>query len=211
MNPPTQGPIRAYRPDDRDALYAVCLQTAANGGDATALHADPSLPGAVWVGPYVEFEPDLAFVLDDGAGAQGYVIGSLDTRAFEERCDTEWMPPLQRLHHAEEFEPDTRDASLVRLIHHPMVAPESVVSDYPSHLHIDLLPRWQGGGWGRRLIDTLLSRLTERGSTGVFLGVNPENEHAVGFYRHLGFEPVSTDGGLWLGRSLGAATMHHGE
>ena len=197
-------PIRAYRPDDRDALYAVCLQTAAaGGGDATALHRDPSLPGEVWVGPYVEFEPGLAFVLDDGAGAEGYVLGSLDTRAFEERRDAEWMPRLQRRHPADEFEPGTHDAAVVRLMHEPMVAPEAVVHDYPSHLHIDLLPRWEGGGWGRRLIDTLLSRLTERGSSGVFLGVNPENEHAVGFYRHLGFEPVSTDGGLWLARSLG--------
>lgn len=196
-------PLRPYRPDDRAAMYAVCLQTAATGGDATPLHRDHSLPGKVWVGPYVEFEPDLAFVLDDGAGVQGYVLGSLDTRAFEARLAAEWMPPLQRLHAADEFEPDTRDAALVRLIHQPMVAPVAVVDDYPSHLHIDLLPRWQGGGWGRRLIDTLLRRLTEQGSPGVFLGVNPENEHAVGFYRHLGFEPVSTHGGLWLARSLG--------
>lgn len=204
MTTATLDPVRSYRPNDRDALYSVCLQTAATGGDATALHADPSLPGSVWVGPYVEFEPDLAFVLDDGAGAQGYVIGAFDTRAFEARLDAEWMPPLQRLHPADEFEPDTRDAALVRLIHQPMVAPAEVVSDYPSHLHIDLLPRWQGGGWGRRLIDTLLGRLTEKGSTGVFLGVSPANEHAVGFYQHLGFEPVSTDGGLWLARPLTA-------
>lgn len=198
-------PIRAYRASDRDALYRVCVQTADRGGDASPLHRDLSLTGAVWVGPYLEREPELASVLDDGAGAQGYVIGALDTLAFERWRDTQWMPRLRELHPADEFEPGTRDAALVTLIHHPMTAPLEVSSRYPSHLHIDLLPRWQSGGWGRLLIERLFRQLTDRGSSGVFLGVNPDNERAVGFYRHLGFEPLvvgGDDGGLWLGRSL---------
>lgn len=197
-------PVRAYRSSDRDALYRVCVQTAHLGGDASPLHRDLNLPGEVWVGPYVEHEPELAFVLDDGAGPEGYVIGALDTLAFEHWRDAEWMPRLRRRHPLDEFASGTPDASAVHLIHHPPVAPPEVVSRFPSHLHIDLLPHWQGGGWGRRLIEVLLERLTENGSTGVFLGVNPDNERAVSFYRHLGFDPIEvvSGGGLWLGRPL---------
>lgn len=194
--------IRPYRPSDRAALDAVCLRTGASGDDASDLYRDPSLPGLFWVGPYVELEPDLAFVVDRGEGPEGYVIGALDTREFERRRDTEYLPPLRLRHPLNEFEPRSADAELVRLIHHPMVAPDEAVVAHPSHLHIDLLPSLQGQGWGGRLIDTLLARLAARGSTGVFLGVNAANTRAIGFYRHLGFQPIIGEGNPWLGRRI---------
>lgn len=199
---PAGGPLREYRPGDRDDLYAVCLRTGDAGRDATALHHDPRLLGEVWVGPYVELEPDLAIVLDDGAGAEGYVLGALDTRSFERRRDAEWMPHLRQSYPLDAFADGSADDGLVQMVHRPMTAPDEVVRDHPSHLHIDLLPRWQGGGWGRRLIDELITRLVARGSTGVFLGVDPRNEPAIGFYRHLGFDPVGPADGPWLGRRL---------
>ena len=58
---------------------------------------------------------------------------------------------------------------------------------YPSHLHINLVPRLQSGGWGRALIGTLLDELRKQDSPGVHLFVHPENIRARGFYAHLGF------------------------
>jgi GNAT superfamily N-acetyltransferase len=58
---------------------------------------------------------------------------------------------------------------------------------FPSHLHIDLLPRRQGRGFGRRLIETLVASLRARGSPGLHLLVGYGNPRAAGFYRHLGF------------------------
>src|SRR2546430_13446667 len=42
-------------------------------------------------------------------------------------------------------------------------------TDYPSHMHIDLLPRAQGRGFGRRMMDDLMTKLRGRGSRGVHL------------------------------------------
>jgi hypothetical protein len=56
--------IRGYRPEDLGELYRICLLTADSGQDGTALFRDPRLPGAVFVGPYVTFEPSLAFVAE---------------------------------------------------------------------------------------------------------------------------------------------------
>ncbi|MEO7448759.1 MAG: GNAT family N-acetyltransferase [Humibacillus sp.] len=196
--------IRPYAPADRAALYDVCLRTAASGGDASAQYTDPRLLGEVWVGPYVTLEPGLALVLDDGAGAQGYVLGALDTRDFEARCERQWWPPLRTLHPlpaASPTEPITADARVVSLIHRPPRAPDSVVAGHPSHLHIDLLPRWQGGGWGRRLIEELLRLLHSAGSPGVHLGVAANNTRARGFYAHLGFSELEVVGDTrFLGR-----------
>jgi ribosomal protein S18 acetylase RimI-like enzyme len=77
-----------------------------------------------------------------------------------------------------------------------------VVGGHPSHLHIDLLPTWQGAGWGRRLIEALLERLAGAGSPGVHLSVSLRNPRAVAFYRHLGFTELHLAGDtLFLGRS----------
>jgi ribosomal protein S18 acetylase RimI-like enzyme len=95
------------------------------------------------------------------------------------------------------------DRVLVSRIHHPSPSPAPIVAEHPSHLHIDLLPRTQGIGRGRALIDVGCHALADRGSTGVFVGVDAVNVPALGFYRHLGFVDLATsDGAVWLGRRL---------
>ena len=69
--------------------------------------------------------------------------------------------------------------------------PDELASRYPSHLHINLVPRLQSGGHGRRLIGTLVDALRRRGSRGVHLGVRATNVRAIGFYRHVGFTELA--------------------
>ncbi|MDR6863590.1 GNAT family N-acetyltransferase [Phycicoccus sp. 3266] len=200
----TSGPVRGYTPRDRAALYQVCVRTGAEGEDASDLYAVPRLLPEVYLGAYLEFEPELASVLDDGAGAEGYVVGTLDTRAFEARCEREWWPALRSAHPEGSVPEGTADARLVHLLHEPPVAPAHVVAQHPSHLHVDLLPRWQGGGWGRVLLERLFAQLAAAGSPGVHLGVGTANERAVRFYGRLGFEVLDDTfpGALFLGRRL---------
>ncbi|WP_448059866.1 GNAT family N-acetyltransferase [Cellulomonas hominis] len=93
-----------------------------------------------------------------------------------------------------------QDAVLVRRLHHPEeIAPADVLARYPAHLHIDLLPRAQGGGLGRRLITALADALRERGIPGVHLGVEASNTGARAFYARIGFTVAQqNDGGALL-------------
>ena len=186
--------VRPYRPEDLDALYRVCLETGDAGRDATALHEDPALLGHVYAAPYALFEPGLAFVLEDEEGVGGYVLGALDTTAFDARLEAEWWPALRgRYPLPRTQEDDTPDARLVRMIHRPHRRDPEVVAAHPSHLHIDLLARCQGRGHGAHLMETLLGALRSAGSPGVHLGVSTRNERAIGFYRHLGFEELTAN------------------
>lgn len=183
--------IRRYRPDDLDDLYLICLQTADNGEDATPLFRDPRLPGHVYAAPYAIFEPSLAFVAEDGAGVGGYVVGALDSQAFAERLERDWWPALRTSHP----EPPQEQADGLSMpeqhalndIHHHWGARHATVERYPAHLHIDLLPRLQGRGIGRRLIAALTSALRDQDSPGVHLLVGRANQGAAGFYGHVGF------------------------
>jgi ribosomal protein S18 acetylase RimI-like enzyme len=188
--------VRGYRSDDLRDLYRICLQTGNSGEDATALYRDPDLLGHIFAAPYGVLEPTLAFVVEDQAGVGGYCLGALDTRAFEQRMEADWWPPL-RLRYAE---PDlagrdrwTPDELAAYEIHHPWPIDEELLASHPSHLHINLLPRLQGGGIGRRLMAAQLAALRERGSTGVQWHVHADNRRAAGFYRHLGFTELHAD------------------
>lgn len=197
--------IRPYRAGDEAALYRVCLETGDNGEDATSLYQDAQLLGHVYAAPYGRFQPDLAFVLEDAHGVCGYVIGALDTRAFYDTLEREWWPALRARYPLPSTPPEQRtpDERLIATIHRGLTEPEDVLEDYPSHLHIDLLPRGQGGGNGRRLIEMLQGALRQAGSPGVHLGVGIRNTRAIGFYRHLGFRELARDEwGLTLGLKL---------
>lgn len=44
-----------------------------------------------------------------------------------------------------------------------------------------------------------ISYLRENGITSMFVGLNPANNPAKGFYGHLGFERIDREGGEWWG------------
>ena len=187
--------LRPYRPADHDAVYDICVRTGAAGDDATHLLRDPALLGHVYAGPYVELVPDLAFVVEDDDGVAGYILGAADTGEFQDRLEREWWPGLRRRYPVYRTDGDAAfDDLLIALMHSPARAPADLVAAYPSHLHIDLLPRLQGQGWGRRLIDTLSERLRATGSHGLHLGVATANTKAQAFYRAVGFTELDDDG-----------------
>ncbi|MCD0481470.1 GNAT family N-acetyltransferase [Streptacidiphilus sp. ASG 303] len=206
QSPPGRPPfIRAYRPGDRDAVYEVCLRTAAAGGDATGLYRDPDLLGDNFAGPYLHLEPGLAFVLDDGGGrAVGYVLGTSDTPAFAEAFRRSWLPRVADRHPAPSGPPRGPDEEMAALLHRPerLVVPE--LRDHPAHLHIDLLPSHQRAGHGRALLLAFLGAARRAGADRVHLGMLTENTGARAFYDRLGFRVLDVpDPGLltYLGRS----------
>ena len=187
--------IRGYQPDDRDEVYRICLQTANNGGDGTAIFRDPRLPGDVYAVPYAILEPSLTLVAEDAGGVGGYIVATLDSQEFGRRLERDWWPAMRARH--PEPPPDlapglsVQERTALSNIHHCWKPGQNVPSGYPSHLHINLLPPLQGRGVGRRLIATLLARLREQGSAGVHLASRLANLRAAGFYRHLGFTELA--------------------
>jgi ribosomal protein S18 acetylase RimI-like enzyme len=178
--------IRPLRREDRDALYAICLKTGDAGQDATALYRDAELLGHIYAGPYVALEPESGFVLEDEAGIGGYIVGARDTDAFETRLEQEWWPLLRARYPDPAVLPEP-ERHLAQSIHKPWHTPRRITEPYPSHLHINLLPRFQGG-WGKRMMDRWLAAMRDAGSPGAHLGVGTRNERAVRFYLRYGFQ-----------------------
>ncbi|WP_426623105.1 GNAT family N-acetyltransferase [Leifsonia sp. McL0607] len=192
--------IRPYRPTDRDDVYDVCVRTGAAGADATGLYSDDALLPDIFAGPYLAYQPDLAFVVDTGERVAGYIIAVENSRAFARWYDDNWLPRFRTAHPLDSApNADERQVIGWGLDPRSSIVPE--VDRFPAHLHIDLLPELQRQGFGRRLIDRLLAALHERGVPGVFLRVSSANASALAFYRRLGFRelPSSSPGSPVLG------------
>lgn len=196
--------LRSPSPADLPALYRVCLLSSDAGADASAQHDDPDLLGHHWVGPQAVFDPAMCELVEDDEGVVGYLVGVASTSDFEAWCEREWWPAL-RARYRLGVARRAADDELVRSIHRPDVTPAEIAGPFPAHLHINLLPRAQGQGMGRMLIERLIARLEQRGISGLHLGVDADNARAIAFYRHLGFADVAVedDGGLILGLRLG--------
>jgi len=205
--------IRQATSADREAAYWVCLKTGDHGADGEALFADdPDALGRIYVGPYLEFEPELALVLEDNEGICGYCLGAMDSRKLFERYEREWRPGLAKRYPEPGGDPSgwTPVEQVYHLYHHPDYFCPEPYELYPSQLHIDLVPRAQGRGLGRRLVEEVVSRIEANGSPGVHLGMSARNERAHGFYLKLGFEELARDGtgeneAIYLGKRLNPA------
>ena len=202
--------IRPAHHGDEPGAYYVCLKTGNHGQDGEPLYRDdPDALGRIFVGPYLALEPDLALVLEDGQGICGYALGALDSHAFYARYESAWR---QRL--CAQFAAPQGDAlhwTPVEYVHHVYHHPDYFCPDpyetYPSHLHIDLLPRAQGRGHGRLMIEQVLDMMRQRGSPGAHLGVSQLNTRAHAFYTHLGFTELArtgcgADACIYMGKSL---------
>lgn len=196
--------IRPYAPTDLDAVSRVCLLTAEAGGDATGLYVTDDLMPDVFARPYVAYQPDLAFVVEDADGVAGYILGVADTALFVRWFGSEWVPTAIAGRYAHTQPVVSKDDLIRHLAFTPerMLIPE--LADYPAHLHIDLLPRLQGRGLGRTLIEVLVETLRGRGVPGLHLSMDAANTGARAFYDRLGFTdlPSGTPDAPTLGLRL---------
>ena len=204
--------IRAARPADQAATYYICLKTGDHGKDGEPFYGDdPDALGRIFVGPYLAYEPELGLVLEDAEGVCGYAFGAFDSRAFFDRYEKEWRPRLCAEFPMPTGDPAkwTRAQTVHSWYHSPDYFTPEPYEAYPSHLHIDLLERARGHGFGRKMMEQVMDKLRERGSPGAHLGVSVLNTPAPGFYAKLGFRELirvgtPTDGCIYMGKKLSA-------
>ncbi len=202
--------IRPARAGDQAGAYHVCLKTGNFGQDGEPFYReDPDALGRIYVGPYLAYEPELSFILEDEQGVCGYALGAFDSRKFYARYETEWRPDVCAKFPAPAGDPTlwTRLQEVYHSYHHPEYFCPEPYEAYPSHLHIDLLARARGRGFGRRMLEMVMDKLRQRGSPGAHLAVSSFNVPAFGFYQKLGFKELiragtGNDSCIYMGKSL---------
>jgi len=195
--------IRPYQQNDYQAVYDICLLTGNSGKGAAHLYDDPMLLGHLYAGPYIKMEPETAFILDNGQQPCGYILGAQDSESFYQKMQKEWLPQLKCEYKEPTSEENkwTKDEQIIHQIYHPETPKD--FPEYPSHLHIDLLPIAQGQGLGNKMMDHFMAYLKTNKSMGVHLGLGIENERAFYFYKKYGMiELERDDDSIYMGLKL---------
>lgn len=182
--------IRPYRAADRDDVYDVCVRTGAVGQDARGRYSSDNLLGDIYAGPYLHIAPQHAFVVDNGERTVGYVIGVADTREFVAAYRTQWLPRLHGVYALPAAPPSTDEERKLADMFNPemMLLPE--LAAHPAHLHINVLPDYQGAGHGRALVATFLASVAAAGATSCHLVVRAANTGALRFYDKVGWRRI---------------------
>ncbi|KAI0650684.1 acyl-CoA N-acyltransferase [Trametes meyenii] len=199
--------VRAVQSTDSTAINRICLLTGDAGKSAEGLHKFGELIGLVYAEPYANLPTTFGFVMVDPSKSEelvGYVLGTDDSRAFEQHAQDDWYPRVRAKYaYPPETNPGATDADkrYINTLHSPPRAHQAAVDYSPAHLHINILPEYQKQGWGRRLIARAVEYLRdERGLSRLWLGLDPRNEGAKRFYERLGFKelPGAPDGTMGL-------------
>lgn len=193
--------IRKARLSDLLDLYHVAIKTGDSGNDATGKFLNDEIIGEIYVGPYVTLATETSFVLSEAGKAVGYGLCVLDTLNFQERCRKEWWLKIQAKYQGE---PTTGPSGwLINEIFNPTPSPQEILTEYPSHGHIDLLPYVQGQGWGRKMMTRMEFELAELKSSGFHLRVSALNDRGLQFYAALGYEElIRRDDEVVVGKKL---------
>jgi hypothetical protein len=148
--------IRDYRNTDLPYLYEICLKTGNSGHDATSLFLDPFMIGQYYAAPYAMFAPQCVLVVEGEAGTifrpLGYILGTTDTKAYNEWFDKEWRPAAAATYPVSVPESTIEESNLagrIRNLFHTSFTEAPWLDEYPGHIHIDLLPEIQGSGLGQ--------------------------------------------------------------
>lgn len=181
--------IRPYHPTDITALYKICLLTANSGGDASKLFSDPDLVGHFFVAPYVQYEPDVAFIVTNDNEPCGYIVGTKDSQKFFEKCESDWLPILRNRYPLSSESNNLHDTRIIKRIHEGHFVKKEFM-DYPAHLHINLLPETQGQGIGRKIMEIFINNLKEFKVPALHLEVGKTNTGAIKFYERVGFQII---------------------
>ena len=166
--------VRAYVAKDRDAVESICLATADTRLAKNKLMRDALLDCFCrW---YLTNEPENCFVALDGQDQPiGYILCAEDFARWE----SSFMKSLHGLL-------KNPVSKLMGRATVDSLRPYS--TDYPAHLHIDILPAYQRQGIGGQLLNALCDHLREINIPGVMLSVAKDNEKGVGYYQKHGFE-----------------------
>lgn len=170
--------IRKARPEDLKQVEYVCRMTAGPGS-----RRDPEVGNRVakmYSTYYIRECVDNCFVLaDDDDTVVGYVLCEPNFKRFRKVYRKVDVKHIYSLH-----------KQSGKLAWHLPIPYTVFGGKYPAHLHIDLMPDFQGAGYGTKMMEMLLEHLKSIGVKGVMLTTDEDNYGAIRFYERLGFKTL---------------------
>ena len=170
--------IRKYNEKDRDSLRKICVETSSfsikNKKDIDFLYY-------MYNDYYTRFEKENCFVaVDENDKAVGYILCAENFDSYYNTMKKFYLPKIEML--GRKYTVMAKSEIFLHKLFR---------KKYPAHLHIDILPPYQGQGAGTELMNTLKLHLKEKNIQGLMLSVGANNKNARKFYFKNGFKQIA--------------------
>lgn len=180
--------IRPYRPSDRRQVREICYLTGYMGEPVDWFWRDLDSFANIWSAYYTDQEPESLFVAIRSGRVVGYLFGCIDTARSPSLASTLTRQVICRFLF---FRRGTAGffRRSIRDVLRGTAFPPGELDDarWPSHLHINLLPKARGAGAGAALMHAWFGRLATMDSPGCHLATLAENKDALSFFERMGF------------------------
>ena len=159
--------VRRYRPEDRDAVRALCSNTGFLGNPIDPVFEDRELFADFLTNYYLNHEPDSAFIVTVDGETKGYLLGSrcpLKHQAFSFLHNLRLAAKLCLRYWR--YRPESR-----RFVHWIILNAWREVPAAPrfiGHFHLNILPEARRVEICRQLLETYLAFLYESGVKQVY-------------------------------------------
>ncbi len=197
--------IRKAEASDKDAIEDICYRTGYMGEDLSGLEQfnDRILFAALFCQYYILYEKQHCFVAVDTEKNKvvGYILGTPDTKSQRRKVTFAmgWRIALRILSVTIWKYPESLKAVLHFIGGFEPSSDDFIYTQYPAHLHINILPDYQKSGIGKKLI-TAFEHHIQSFSKGVHLITSNKNSKAIPFYRKMGYHLLKEkESKLWKG------------
>jgi ribosomal protein S18 acetylase RimI-like enzyme len=185
--------IRPYRSQDREAVRAICLETAYGGDEMGVI--DPRLLVDLMTRAYTDFAAGSLWVATAEERVVGYLAGCLDERPFH-RVQARRVVPAAvagALGRGLLLRPALWRlvTSFPGFVAAGGLRAASNEEGHPGHLHVNLLAEARGQSVGARLVERFLEEARQSRVPGVKAVVYESNAGARRFFERMGFRLLS--------------------
>jgi ribosomal protein S18 acetylase RimI-like enzyme len=157
--------------------------------------ADHEMLALRWIRQYLVTELHNGYILEhpDSSRAVGYIICASDTISYENEFEITYLPMLHsRFEELAQQNYEFLEENRKLLFFNRRQDIGFDVTDYPAHLHINILPEYQRSGYGGLLLSALEENLRSRGVRGYHLGTGANNTKGISFYHKHELESLHT-------------------
>lgn len=167
-----RGVIRAYRPEDREAVRQICRRTAYRNRGSDSVFEDGELFADYWTRYYTDFEPESCLVVEEDGEVIGYLLGCKDTQEHIRVMSRRIVPAVlgRALWRLGTFQ--YRQASSRRMLYWLITrgwreSPEIPLERFPAHYHCNILRKGFGKNYYSELVLRFLDQLDAAGVPGL--------------------------------------------
>lgn len=165
--------IRKYQAKDYQAVRRICMETAKKG------FQNKEVICWMFLDYYLESESEHAYVLVVKEEVIGYIVASTNAKLYEQQMKEKWIPKIRR---------NSFILGLFSKI--SLIVSNPLNKEYGGSFHMNIAPKYQKLGLGKRLLDVLKEHLRIYGHPYLFCITENNRTRGYGFYKHYGFKEV---------------------